>query len=81
MFTNYNHTAIFLPYSIGSSDIEELEEDFETKIQPKLILFLKKLNHISIHKNGQQWMYINKDPFRSEHLSGYKLSTGFKLFA
>jgi len=74
MFTNYEHTAIFLPYSIGSNDIKELEKDFETKIQPKLILFLKKLNHISIHKNNQQWMYINKEKFKSEHLSGYKLS-------
>jgi len=66
-FANYTNTAIFLPYSITSDEIDELENDFKSKIKPKLILFLKKLNSISIIKNNQKYMFIEKENSKSEH--------------
>ncbi len=66
-FANYTNTAIFLPYSITSDEIHELENDFKSKIKPKLILFLKKLNSISIIKNNQKYMFIEKENSKSEH--------------
>ena len=65
-FNNYTDTAIFLPYSIDSDEIYELESDFKSKIKPKLILFLKKLNSISIIKNNQKYMFIEKENAKSE---------------
>ena len=72
-FKNYTNTAIFLPYSITFDEIKELENDFKFKIKPKLILFLKKLNSISIIKNDKKYMFIEKEKSKSENFELAKL--------
>lgn len=72
-FKSYVNTAIFLSYSILSDEISELEYDFQSKIKPKLILFLKKLNSISIIKNNQKYMFIEKENVKSENFELSKL--------
>jgi hypothetical protein len=72
-FSQYNDTAIFLPYSINKNEIEELENDFQSKIKPKLILFLKKLNSISVIKNSKKYMFIEKENSKSENFELSKL--------
>ena len=66
-FEEYNFTYIFLPYSINQKEIDELENDFKTKINPKLILFLKKLNLLSIVKDGKKLIDIQKKKEKSEN--------------
>ena len=72
-FKNYIYTAIFLPYFITPDEISELEKDFQFKIKPKLILFLKKLNSISIIKNNKKHMFIEKENTKSEKFELVKL--------
>lgn len=72
-FTNYKYTAIYLPYSINQDEILELEKDFSTKIKPKLILFLKKLNSISIIKNNKTFMFIERKNEKDENFELSKL--------
>ena len=66
-FEEYSFTSIFLPYSINKNEIDELENDFKTKINPKLILFLKKLNLLSIIKNDKKLIDIQKKKEKSEN--------------
>jgi hypothetical protein len=77
-FIKYENTAIFLPYSITPNEIKELEDDFKTKIKPELILFLKKLNSISVIKNNNKFMFIEKENSKSENFELYKLKDNNK---
>jgi len=72
-FLDYTDTAIFLPYSINKEQIRELEKDFQEKIKPKLILFLKKLNVIKVIKNDKKYMFIEKEKSKSENFELAKL--------
>jgi hypothetical protein len=73
-FSYYQYTAIYLPYAINKNEILELEKDFSTKIKPKLILFLKKLNSISIIKNNKSFMSIERKNEKDENFEVSKLS-------
>lgn len=75
-FTQYPNTAIFLPYDINNDEIAELETDFRHKIQAKLILFLKKLNAISISHNSQKSMLIERENGKSENFEVATLKDG-----
>jgi len=79
-FNSYGGTAIYLPYSINDDAILELEKDFELKIEPKLILFLKKLNSISITKSETRFMSIEKSVTKEENSELCQLSNNEKYY-
>jgi hypothetical protein len=79
-FKSYENTAIFLPYSIHPDEIAELEKDFETKIKPKLILFLKKLSVIKIIKNNSPLINIEKTSKKNENFIQIELKDNIKKY-